>query len=198
MPEREQYGRRKTKVRVLFSGSVVLFLTTLLTFFFIFFFRKAIVQKLGYFFSLLYLVLFVASFSLMIAATSKYIHFKKRESVKKRSPKIILIPPPEPTSERNWTFNASSRTDFTVDLSRDEVVINALSRYKADLLKLMELLYNGPTKGERCGICKLPFNKTSIVLQCLYCKALFHYDHLIDWLFAHHTCPLCLNTIYIQ
>ncbi len=156
------------------------------------------VQNLGCFFSLLYFVLFVASFSLMIVATSKYIRFKKREAAKKRSPKIILTPPPEPTSERNWEFKASSRTDFAAGLSRDEVVINALSRYKADLLKLMELLYNGPTKGEHCGICKLPFNKTSIVLQCSYCKALFHYDHLIDWLFAHHTCPLCLNTIYIQ
>lgn len=64
-----------------------------------------------------------------------------------------------------------------------------LSVVSKELIK--KLTYKEQIKEEKCSICKLELRKNQDILQCPECQALFHKEHLIDWLETKKDCPVC-------
>ncbi|MBD3192840.1 MAG: hypothetical protein GF308_19530 [Candidatus Heimdallarchaeota archaeon] len=56
---------------------------------------------------------------------------------------------------------------------------------------IQELTFTGEIKGKNCAICKKPLKKSDEVLACPYCDAVFHKEHLYDWLKEIPACPVC-------
>ena len=56
---------------------------------------------------------------------------------------------------------------------------------------LRELAYLGDIEGNKCTICKLELRKDDIIVTCPTCSALFHEQHLVDWLTINSNCPVC-------
>lgn len=54
-----------------------------------------------------------------------------------------------------------------------------------------ELKFTGEIKGEQCAICKAPLKKSDEVLACPQCGALFHKEHVVEWLKEISACPVC-------
>jgi hypothetical protein len=42
-----------------------------------------------------------------------------------------------------------------------------------------------------CGICKLEIRDDQAIRQCLYCKTIFHEEHILSWLDSNFDCPVC-------
>ena len=42
-----------------------------------------------------------------------------------------------------------------------------------------------------CMICKLDLREENEILQCPFCRSLFHKEHLEEWLTIKKTCPVC-------
>jgi len=61
-----------------------------------------------------------------------------------------------------------------------------------ELLSLVPESFEGHLVGEICMVCKLPFKSDEKnILQCPLCGSLYHQEHLLEWLTAKKTCPVC-------
>ncbi|NHJ49577.1 MAG: hypothetical protein FK733_17440 [Asgard group archaeon] len=54
-----------------------------------------------------------------------------------------------------------------------------------------EIEYDETYEDKCCMICKLHFTKFDGIVSCSICQALFHTEHLIDWLAEKKQCPVC-------
>jgi len=58
------------------------------------------------------------------------------------------------------------------------------------------------TKDDFCMVCKLSFRNKDKILQCPVCEALYHEEHLLDWIRIHKNCPVCTqiacNNIFVS
>ncbi|MBD3191130.1 MAG: hypothetical protein GF308_10820 [Candidatus Heimdallarchaeota archaeon] len=58
--------------------------------------------------------------------------------------------------------------------------------------------YTRSVLGKTCAICKLELREEQVVVQCPHCLALFHLDHLVEWLKIEPECPICQVTLYLE
>jgi len=56
--------------------------------------------------------------------------------------------------------------------------------------KIIEIGSESFTPG-KCQICKLELRKGQEIMQCTYCLAQFHKNHLLNWLMNDSHCPVC-------
>jgi len=59
-------------------------------------------------------------------------------------------------------------------------------------------VFTGNITNQKCAICKLSFDKKETILQCKNCLALFHKEHLKQWLVTHSSCPVCETELKIK
>ena len=70
-------------------------------------------------------------------------------------------------------------------------------RFFIDWRKITKLEYSGKIDDQNCNVCKLPLHEKNFILQCSKCNALFHGQHLIEWLGKDDACPICAAKIMI-
>jgi hypothetical protein len=56
-------------------------------------------------------------------------------------------------------------------------------------------VFQGSSIGKTCSICKLEIKEQQDLLQCIWCKNLFHPEHLYKWLEIEETCPICKTNL---
>jgi len=74
---------------------------------------------------------------------------------------------------------------------RRRPVIAILNERPSNETILKKMTFKGKITGEKCSICKLDLRKKQTVVRCPKCYALFHYDHLNNWLEKNNDCPVC-------
>ncbi|NHJ47000.1 MAG: hypothetical protein FK733_04350 [Asgard group archaeon] len=60
------------------------------------------------------------------------------------------------------------------------------------------LIYTGTLENKLCVFCKLEVRKKQVIYSCPYCVALFHKEHLLEWLTENSSCPVCHGKITIR
>lgn len=50
-------------------------------------------------------------------------------------------------------------------------------------------------EGLNCSVCKLMIRANQTALECPKCGALFHKNHIYEWLEEHDDCPICNHKI---
>ncbi len=78
---------------------------------------------------------------------------------------------------------------------RRRPAIAILNERPSNETMLKKMTFKGKITGEKCSICKLDLRKKQRIVQCPYCYALFHYDHLYNWLEKNNNCPVCSKEI---
>ncbi|MBN1329658.1 MAG: hypothetical protein JXA54_09310 [Candidatus Heimdallarchaeota archaeon] len=56
-------------------------------------------------------------------------------------------------------------------------------------------LYTGKLNHDVCVVCKFELKENQVIYQCQICQALFHEDHLNEWLQKSSSCPVCKNSL---
>lgn len=51
--------------------------------------------------------------------------------------------------------------------------------------------FEGKKTNDICSICKKQLKEEQIILCCKYCSALFHEEHIKEWLQKKDSCPIC-------
>ncbi|MGC9779461.1 MAG: hypothetical protein HZR80_09490 [Candidatus Heimdallarchaeota archaeon] len=58
-------------------------------------------------------------------------------------------------------------------------------------LVLEPKVFLGNREKQTCEICNKPIKEGHIVIECPRCSALFHYNHILEWLKKNPLCPVC-------
>ncbi|HUT82995.1 MAG TPA: hypothetical protein VMZ29_17495 [Candidatus Bathyarchaeia archaeon] len=74
-------------------------------------------------------------------------------------------------------------------LVKDEPVVNNETK---DIKKILNPIpFTGDKEVQYCQLCNKLIKEGHIIITCPVCNAIFHYDHLFDWLRDNTHCPIC-------
>lgn len=62
-------------------------------------------------------------------------------------------------------------------------------------LVLEPIIFQGDLENQVCSLCNKNVKEGHVILICPRCAALFHHDHLLDWLKDNPLCPVCHEDI---
>jgi hypothetical protein len=86
--------------------------------------------------------------------------------------------------------------DKNVNLLRPQITMSR-SGVEA-LFSEAVMIYKGTLENKLCVFCKLDVRKNQTIYSCPYCTALFHKEHLLEWLKERNSCPVCQGKITIK
>lgn len=103
---------------------------------------------------------------------------------------------PEELEERYNQRQAQRQAQAQNSVRRRPVLV-MLNEKPSNEIMLKKMVFKGKISGKKCSICKLDLRKKQQIVQCSKCLALFHHDHLSNWLEKNNNCPVC-NELLVE
>lgn len=88
-------------------------------------------------------------------------------------------------SKREEKWHQTEHDDLIEDVENKE------DQKESIKIVLEPVVFQGDRESQKCSLCNNVVKEGHIILICPRCAALFHHDHLLDWLKDNPLCPVC-------
>ncbi|NHJ48160.1 MAG: PQQ-binding-like beta-propeller repeat protein [Asgard group archaeon] len=90
-------------------------------------------------------------------------------------------------------YNQQTMERLMKELSKKGEVDESSLMKKSRKLKVKK--FKGKSDSQICMICKVSIKPDTNIVQCKYCRSLFHINHMNSWMLNYEICPVCKRNL---